>query len=64
VKARSSSTFGDPEDAVDTPKMSHIFDAAEEYIFQHNWQGHIRFDVIAIKFGNEIHIEHFEDAMS
>lgn len=64
VKARSSSAFGDPEDAVDSPKISHIYDAAEEYIFQQNWQGHVRFDVIAIKFGREIQIEHFEDAMS
>ena len=64
VKARSSVNYGQPEDAVGVQKISKLFEAAEEYIFSTNWQGHVRFDVVSVKLGKEPVIEHFEDAIN
>ncbi|HEY3402145.1 MAG TPA: YraN family protein [Ohtaekwangia sp.] len=64
VKARSSMDYGQPEDFVGSQKISKIFEAAEEYIFATDWQGHVRFDVVSVKLGNEPVIEHFEDAIN
>ena len=64
VKTRTSSTYGEPEAFVNEFKARKIYDAAEEFIFSTDWQGHVRFDVIAIKLGNPPQIEHFEDAIN
>ncbi|MEM9980948.1 MAG: YraN family protein [Bacteroidota bacterium] len=64
VKLRRDITFGYPEEAVDTQKAKRIIQTAEQYILQHNWQGDIRFDIIAIVQSTlgEREISHFEDA--
>jgi putative endonuclease len=64
VKTRTSLTYGQPEEFLTDRQVNRIFDAAEEYIYQIDWQGHIRFDVVSIKLGKEIEIEHFEDAIN
>ena len=64
VKARSSMNYGHPEDFVGTQKISKLFEAAEEYIYATDWQGHVRFDVISVKLGTEPVIKHFEDAIN
>jgi putative endonuclease len=64
VKTRSSSAYGEPEDFIDELKVRKIFEAAEEYIFSTDWQGHVRFDVVSVKLGAEAEIVHFEDAIS
>ncbi|MCD9016434.1 YraN family protein [Parachryseolinea silvisoli] len=64
VKTRSSTAFGEPEQAVSALKARHIFRAAEHYIYSTNWQGHVRFDVVAVKLGFEPAIDHFEDAIN
>ncbi|MBT1707054.1 YraN family protein [Fulvivirgaceae bacterium PWU5] len=64
VKTRSSTAFGEPEQAVSALKARHIFRAAEHYIYSTNWHGHVRFDVVAVKLGFEPAIDHFEDAIN
>jgi putative endonuclease len=64
VKTRSSSAYGEPEEFVDEFKARKIYEAAEEYIFSTDWQGHVRFDVVSIKLGPVPEIEHFEDAIN
>ncbi|HYC84816.1 MAG TPA: YraN family protein [Chryseosolibacter sp.] len=64
VKTRSSLAYGQPEEFLTPPQVNRIFDAAEEYIFRVDWQGHVRFDVVSIKLGREVEIEHFEDAIN
>lgn len=64
VKTRSSSTFGEPESFVGYKQTRKIFEAAEEYIYSHNWHGHIRFDIISVKLGNPPEVVHFEDAIN
>jgi putative endonuclease len=64
VKTRSSTAFGEPEEFVDDFKGNRIFEAAEEFIYAQDWRGHIRFDIISVKLGGEVVIEHFEDAIN
>lgn len=64
VKTRSSIEYGQPEEFVDDIKAYHIFEAAEEYIFSNDWQGHVRFDVVSVTMGVETKIDHFEDAIN
>jgi putative endonuclease len=64
VKTRSSTSFGEPEGFLHDFQMNRIFDAAENYIFATDWQGNVRFDVISIKLGKELVIDHFEDAIN
>lgn len=64
VKTRSSVSFGQPEEFVDDFKGKKIFEAAEEYIYATDWNGHIRFDIVSVKLGAEVEIMHFEDAIN
>lgn len=62
VKTRSSTSFGEPEAFVDAKKAAKIFEGAEQYTFENNWNGNIRFDIVSVKVGDPPEIEHFEDA--
>jgi len=62
VKKRASVSFGQPEDFVNRRKADRIISAAEHFIDEVNWQGNIRFDIIAIAGANHEEIMHFEDA--
>jgi putative endonuclease len=64
VKTRNSNSFGEPESFVGDYQRMLIYDAAEEYIFSTDWQGHIRFDIVSVKPGKIPEIVHFEDAIS
>ncbi|MFL5728054.1 MAG: YraN family protein [Cytophagaceae bacterium] len=60
VKYRSRNNFGDPESSVDEKKETQVLNAAENYVFDKDWHGEIRFDIISILRNQAI--EHFEDA--
>ncbi|MCY7351140.1 MAG: YraN family protein [Cytophagaceae bacterium] len=63
VKTRTNLAFGMPEQSVSARKAALITKAAEEYTFAADWQGNIRFDIIAVVTGrNPVQVEHFEDA--
>lgn len=64
VKTRSTTWYGQPEEAVTTKKVRMIYDAAEEYIFSTDWHGHVRFDIVSVKLGSPPEILHFEDAIN
>ena len=64
VKTRNSNAYGEPESFVDNLQRRLIYDAAEEYIFRNDWQGHIRFDIVSVKPGKIPQIVHFEDAIT
>lgn len=49
VKARSNLEFGYPEEAVTPGKLSHIQNAAEEYLAEHFEVAQWRIDVVAIQ---------------
>lgn len=64
VKTRSSDQITFPEAAVDEKKQRMLLSAAAQYIYDTNWEGECRFDVVAIVLdsaGNS-RIRHFEDA--
>jgi putative endonuclease len=62
VKTRHSVAFGEPESFVTNKKAAKVIEGAEQFMFEQQWNGPIRFDIISVKIGNDIVIEHFEDA--
>lgn len=54
VKYRSGLVFGLPEEAVNEKKMDLLREAAENYIIDKNWEGEIRFDIVAISKKDEL----------
>jgi len=63
VKMRSSNAFGYPEEFVDYQKRKNVVYGAEYYTYSHNYDGNVRFDVVAISMQNGVpEIRHFEDA--
>ncbi len=63
VKTRSTDYFGDPEEAVTPQKARRLIRAAEAYAETNEWNGDVRFDIIAIisKDGKTV-IRHIEEA--
>jgi putative endonuclease len=47
---------------VDTKKAAKIFEGAEQYTYENNWNGNIRFDIVSVKPDPKPEIVHFEDA--
>ncbi len=64
VKARRSTSAGDPEDALTSAKCNQIRKVAEGYMFQRNIDEQpCRFDVIAIVYDNNVPVvRHLVDA--
>ncbi|MBD2757215.1 YraN family protein [Spirosoma validum] len=63
VKTRTNLSYGNPEEFVSYTKAKLVMKAAEQYIFARDWQGDIRFDIIAVTIaGSELRIKHIEDA--
>ncbi len=64
VKTRTNLSFGFPESFVSPRKIELIRKAADQFVYEINWQGNIRFDVIAITISRtKTETVHFEDAM-
>ncbi len=63
VKTRKNTLHGYPETAVDNRKIKQLEKASLQYIQDNDYQGEIRFDIIAIDFqAGEPTIQHFQDA--
>lgn len=64
VKTRTSVSYGEPEDFVDRKKERQLEFASLAYIERQQFNGEIRFDVIAIVFTNRTNykINHIQDA--
>lgn len=63
VKLRSGRTFGPPEIFVNRAKRHNVRTAARQYLFDRNWKGNVRFDVIAIsRYGGNQEVHHIMDA--
>ncbi|MGD1892805.1 MAG: YraN family protein [Cyclobacteriaceae bacterium] len=62
VKTRRDTDFGFPETFVSPEQAELIIAAADHYVREHNWEGLIRFDIVAITLEPDLKIEHFEDA--
>jgi putative endonuclease len=63
VKTRSGSFFGFPEEFVDRKKQFMIFEAAENYMYEKDWNGNVRYDIVSVMAvrGN-LEVYHIEDA--
>ncbi|MBL7863361.1 MAG: YraN family protein [Cyclobacteriaceae bacterium] len=63
VKTRTSIEFGFPEAFVDYKKKKKIFEGAEQYMFEKNWKGNVRFDIVSVNLmDGHPEIRHIEDA--
>lgn len=63
VKTRSTSFFGEPEEAVDNRKQQFLVRAAEAYVIENDLFDEIRYDIISIIIeGNTEKIRHIRDA--
>ena len=62
VKTRRDISFGFPETFVSPEQAQLIVAAADHYVQENNWNGMIRFDIVAITLVPDLKIEHFEDA--
>ena len=63
VKTRTNVSYGMPEEFVDATKRRLIMKAAEQYIFDRDWHGDIRFDVVSVVITQQtVKIQHIEDA--
>jgi putative endonuclease len=61
VRARTEVVYGFPEQTISKAKARLIMKTAESYIYQKDWRGKIRFDIIAIIVGQNFEIRQFED---
>ncbi|MHA4737392.1 YraN family protein [Dyadobacter sp. MSC1_007] len=66
VKTRSGTAFGMPEEFVNAAKAKLVMRAAENYIFDTDWNFDVRFDIISIIIlpNGNTDIRHIEDAFS
>ena len=63
VKTRSSSFFGFPEEFVDRKKQLLIFEAADNYVYEKDWNGNVRYDIVSIMVTRgKLEVFHIEDA--
>ena len=63
VKTRSNYAFGHPEEFVDKKKRLLMKSAADEFMYQHNLDADIRFDIISVSNEKgELKIFHIQDA--
>ncbi len=63
VKLRSSDAYGYPEDFVDYKKAKNIIDGAEQYTYENDWQGNVRYDIVSIRvMRDKTEIIQIEDA--
>ena len=66
VKTRTSTIFGNPEDAVDTSKQRIYIRMANKYVIQHQRFEEVRFDIISIVFHNlsDVKLIHLRNAFN
>jgi putative endonuclease len=64
VKYRSGTGFGFAEEFVDYTKRKLILKAADQFIYENNWDLDIRFDIVGVyrNKSGDINFKHFEDA--
>jgi putative endonuclease len=63
VKTRSGNTYGEPSTAVDFRKQRYLIFAAERYLFSHNLDLEVRFDIVSIIIDQgRTALEHIKEA--
>lgn len=63
VKTRSGTSYGRPEQFVDRAKERALENASLEYIYQQDYTGEIRYDIVSIVLNQDRHqLVHLEDA--
>jgi putative endonuclease len=63
VRTRRGQRFGTPEESITPRKLAHMIAVAKAYIYDRDWQGNWRLDVVAIRVqdGQEPSIEWYQN---
>ena len=66
VKTRTSTDYGNPEDAVDIKKQRIYIRMANHYVIKQNRSEEVRFDIISIVFNNlsDVQLTHIPNAFN
>ncbi len=63
VKTRATDSYGTPQDYITPQKEHSLIRACERYLWDSDWEGDTRFDLIAIYYaGKKPQLIHIEDA--
>ena len=49
VRARRGQAYGTPEESITATKLARMAAVAESYVYEHEWEGDWRLDVVAIQ---------------
>jgi putative endonuclease len=49
VRTRRGQTYGTPEESITPTKLARMAAVAESYVYEHEWEGDWRLDVVAIQ---------------
>jgi len=63
VRTRRGRAYGTPEESITAPKLARMAAVAESYVYEHEWEGNWRLDVVAIEIhrGQETAIEWYKN---
>ena len=63
VRTRRGKKYGTPEESITPRKLAHMIAVAETYVYEQDWKGNWRLDVVAIQVqrGKEASIEWYEN---
>jgi putative endonuclease len=62
VKTRTGNFAGFPEESVSIAKQRLLARAAGNYLYANALDAEIRFDIVSVTLGQQVAIDHFEDA--
>jgi putative endonuclease len=62
VRLRDNAEFGFPEQTMSPAKIKAVKRGAEDYLFENDWEGEIRFDFISVLLRPDFELLHFKDA--
>jgi putative endonuclease len=56
VRTRRGQAYGTPEESITPRKLAHMIAVAETYVYEKDWKGNWRLDVVAIQIeGRRVH---------
>jgi putative endonuclease len=67
VRTRRGRALGTPEDSITAAKQARLVLLAEAYVYEHDWRGAWRIDVVAVEMdrrGRLLRVDHYENAVT
>ncbi len=61
VRTRRGDQLGTPEESITPRKLAHMAAVAETFVYEQDWDGPWRLDVVAVRAGAEAQIEWYKN---